>query len=91
MLLLDTSAPPVISEEQTGKLFALTPTEARVAAAIARGLRTEEIALDMGISATTLAFHMRNIFRKAGVRRQQDLVGLIFRSALLGKTALQSI
>ncbi|WP_449396471.1 response regulator [Devosia riboflavina] len=89
MLLLDTSAPPVISEEQTGKLFALTPTEARVAAAIARGMRTEEIALDMGISATTLAFHMRNIFRKAGVRRQQDLVGLIFRSALLGKTSPQ--
>jgi DNA-binding CsgD family transcriptional regulator len=37
----------------------------------------------MGITATTLAFHMRNIFRKAGVGRQQDLVALIFRGALL--------
>ncbi|KKB80837.1 hypothetical protein VW35_01135 [Devosia soli] len=85
MLLLDTEAPPAISEQLAAKLFALTPTEARVAAAIARGLRTEEIAADMGVTATTLAFHMRNIFRKAGVGRQQDLMALIFRSALLGK------
>jgi len=85
MLLLDTHAPPAISEQLAAKLFALTPTEARVAAAIARGLRTEEIASDMGVTATTLAFHMRNIFRKAGVSRQQDLMALIFRSALLGK------
>jgi len=82
MLLLDTHAPPVISEQLAAKLFALTPTEARVAAAIARGLRTEEIASDMGITGTTLAFHMRNIFRKAGVSRQQDLMALIFRGAV---------
>jgi DNA-binding NarL/FixJ family response regulator len=83
MLLLDTQAPPPISEALTARLFALTPTEARVAASLARGLRTDEVALDMGITATTLAFHMRNIFRKAGVGRQQDLVALIFRGALL--------
>lgn len=83
MLLLDTESPPNISEALTAKLFSLTPTEARVAVAIARGLRTDEIASDMGISTTTLAFHMRNIFRKAGVSRQQDLMALIFRGALL--------
>lgn len=85
MLLLDTEARPAISEALTAKLFSLTPTEARVAVAIARGLRTEEIASDMGISSTTLAFHMRNIFRKAGVSRQQDLMALIFRGALLAQ------
>lgn len=83
MFMIDTGAPPPVSEALATKLFNLTPTEARVAAAIARGLRTDEIAQDMGISATTLAFHMRNVFRKAGVGRQQDLMALLFRSSVL--------
>lgn len=83
MVLLDTDAQLDVSEAMVERLFGLTPTEARVAAAIARGQRTEQIALDMGISSTTLAFHMRNIFRKVGVSRQQDLMALIFRSTLL--------
>lgn len=84
MFLMDTGAPAPVSEALAVRLFDLTPTEGRVAAAIARGLRTDEIALDMGISATTLAFHMRNIFRKAGVTRQQDLMAVIFRGSVLG-------
>ncbi|MGB3338243.1 MAG: response regulator [Devosia sp.] len=82
MFLMDTSAEPLVSEALVAKLFALTRTEARVAAAIARGLKTDEIALDMGISETTMAFHRRNIFRKAGVSRQQDLVAMIFRGSV---------
>lgn len=82
MMLLDTETQLNVSEALVAKLFGLTPTESRVAAAIARGNRTEQIALDMGISSTTLAFHMRNIFRKAGINRQQDLMALVFRSAL---------
>ncbi|MDB5585083.1 MAG: putative two-component response regulator [Devosia sp.] len=54
-----------------------------MATSIARGLRTDEIALDMGITGTTFAFHLRNIFRKAGVNRQQELVALLSRSAVL--------
>lgn len=83
MVLLDTDAQLDVSEAMVEKLFGLTPTEARVGAAVARGQRTEQIALDMGISSTTLAFHMRNIFRKVGVGRQQDLMAIIFRSTLL--------
>ena len=83
MFLIDTDAAPPISEALAAKLFALTPTEARVASSVARGLRTDEITLDMGITATTFAFHLRNIFRKAGVSRQQELVALLSRSAVL--------
>lgn len=39
--------------------------------------------LDMVILGTTMAFHRRNIFRKAGVSRQQDLVAVIFRGSAL--------
>lgn len=83
MFMIDTGAPPPVSEALATRLFNLTPTEARVAAAIARGQRTDEIARDMGISGTTLAFHMRNVFRKAGVGRQQDLMAVLFRSSVL--------
>jgi DNA-binding NarL/FixJ family response regulator len=83
MFLIDSGAPPHISEPLTTHLFALTPTEARVATAIAKGLRTDEIALDMGITATTLAFHMRNVFRKVGVKRQQDLMAVLLRCSLV--------
>lgn len=83
MFLIDTGAPAPVSEALASKLFNLTRTEARVAAAIAKGLRTDEIAQDLEISGTTLAFHMRNIFRKAGVGRQQDLMAVMFRSSIL--------
>ena len=83
MFMIDTGAPAPVSEALATKLFSLTRTEARVAAAIARGLRTDEIAQQLEISGTTLAFHMRNIFRKAGVGRQQDLMAVMFRSSIL--------
>lgn len=83
MFLIDTDAAPPISETIAAKLFGLTPTEARVASSVARGQRTEEIILDMGITSATFAFHLRNIFRKAGVSRQQELVALLSRSAVL--------
>lgn len=83
MFLIDTGSAPQFSEQLAAKLFALTPTEARVAAAMLRGLRGDEITLSMGITATTFAFHLRNIFRKTGVTRQQDLVALLSRTAAL--------
>lgn len=59
------------------RMFGLTPTEARVAQALAQGRSRAEIANDFGISATTVAFHMRNIFQKTGTGRQAELVALL--------------
>lgn len=57
--------------------FGLTPTEARVAGALAQGRSRAQIASDFGISPTTVAFHMRNIFQKTGTGRQAELVALL--------------
>lgn len=81
--LIDTNAAPQLSEKLVAKLFGFTPTEARVATAIARGQHANQIIVDMGITTTTFAFHLRNIFRKAQVSRQQELVALLARSAVL--------
>ena len=54
-----------------------TPTEARVATILTRGVRPAEAAEELGVSQTTISFHMRNLFQKTGTNRQADLVALI--------------
>lgn len=61
-------------------MFGLTPTEARIADVLAQGRSRAQIADDFGISRTTVAFHMRNIFQKTGTSRQAELVSLLLRS-----------
>lgn len=60
--------------------FALTEAEIRVARALTQGRSLRLIAADFGISRTTVAFHMRNIFQKTGTARQAELVALLLRS-----------
>jgi len=60
--------------------FALTQAETRVARALTEGRSLQLIAADFGISRTTVAFHMRNIFQKTGTARQAELVALLLRS-----------
>ena len=80
----DPSRRPKVSGTILSELFGLTPTEADVACALANGRRTSEIAADLSISSTTVAFHLRNVFEKTGTHRQADLIALIL-------TALASI
>jgi len=58
-------------------MFRLTPTEARVALLLAQGCRTEDVAQKLDVSASTVAFHLRNLFAKTGVTRQTDIVALV--------------
>ncbi|WXL25577.1 DNA-binding response regulator [Ectopseudomonas mendocina] len=59
------------------EVFGLTPTEANVALLMAQGMRTEDVSHELGVSSTTVAFHLRNIFSKTCVTRQSELVALI--------------
>ncbi|NUH66339.1 response regulator [Sulfitobacter sp. S0837] len=74
-----------VSERLLIDLFGLTPTEARVAALLTSGARPSDVADALGISTTTVSFHMRNLFQKTGTNRQIDLVALI----LAGPMAVQ--
>jgi DNA-binding response OmpR family regulator/DNA-binding CsgD family transcriptional regulator len=77
VFLADHSSRLPLSAEALARIFGLTPTEARVARHLARGLRPEEIAQEMGIATTTTAYHLRNAFGKTGTHRQADLVALL--------------
>lgn len=63
-------------------LFGLTPTESRIAMALLEGLRSEEIADQMGVSPTTVAFHLRNLFQKTDTHRQADLIALLLAGSM---------
>ena len=52
----------------------LTPQEQRVAAAVCRGASNREIAAELYLAPKTIAFHLRQIFRKLGVRSRTQLV-----------------
>ncbi len=55
----------------------LTPHELRVAQLVAQGLTNREAAAALFVSAKTVEHHLRNVFRKLGVRRRTELARLM--------------
>ena len=68
-------------------IYALTEVEARVAAAIAGGHSIQSSAGALGISPETVRSHLKHIFRKTGVGRQQDLVRALTEIGFVGRGA----
>ena len=58
----------------------LTPTESRVAAALAEGNSVRDIAAAMGRKESSVRWHIHQIHRKHGISRQSDLVRLVLSS-----------
>lgn len=65
------------SSPQLGRLFGLTPAEARLAAELAKGVAVDEYAREKGISVATVRTQVRNLLVKTGERRLQDLVRML--------------
>ncbi len=51
----------------------LTPTELKVAQLVASGLSNKDVAAQIWVSPRTVAFHLRNVFAKAGVTSRGEL------------------
>lgn len=58
-------------------VYGLTETEARLACAIASGHSLETAAASLTMGLGTARFHLKHVFAKLGVNRQQDLVRLL--------------
>jgi LuxR family maltose regulon positive regulatory protein len=66
-----TVEPPVLLlPSQAHGAHGLTTREAQLMAHLARGLVNKQIAYELGVSETTIKFHMRNIYRKLGARNR---------------------
>jgi DNA-binding CsgD family transcriptional regulator len=58
-------------------IYAITPAEARVVLALARGATLREIADELGTSVATVRTQVKSSLEKTGTRRQAELVALV--------------
>lgn len=77
VIVSDPACASAIDEEVLRALYDLTPAEARTAAALVDGHSIPSAAQLLGVSGETLRSHLKAVFRKVGVSRQQDLVRIL--------------
>jgi DNA-binding CsgD family transcriptional regulator/PAS domain-containing protein len=75
----DPSAVPLRPLAMLQQLFGLTGAEARLAEHLFAGQTPDQAARSLDIKISTARTHIAQIFRKADVRRQSDLISLILR------------
>ena len=68
--------------DQLADLFGLTPSEARLAWAMAQGLSIADAADELGLTVETARNYSKKIYAKTGARGQSDLVRHILTSVL---------
>lgn len=85
--ILDPTTRPALDARMLSTLFALTPKEAQVAARLAQGHELSAIAVQLGITSETARSHLKSIFRKLEVNRQQEVVNLLLSLAPIGGAA----
>lgn len=54
-------------------LVKLTPTELKIAQLVSSGMSNKDVAAQVWVSPRTVAFHLRNIFAKAGITSRGEL------------------
>ncbi len=80
IFLSDPAHPVECRPDLLSSLFGFTQSEAQVVQAIMRGRQRAAVADELGVSQTTVAFHLRNIFEKTGTSRQAELVARVIRA-----------
>lgn len=74
VLLCDPSDRPRPSARLLAELYGLTPTEARVAIALASGIQVRAIARELDVQPNTVRVHLKAIYAKTHTTGQVDLV-----------------
>ena len=76
----DPETQPEGHQEVLSRLFCLTPAEARLASALMQGMSLERVADQFRLGRNTVRSQLQKIFQKTGVRRQAELVRLLWNS-----------
>ena len=77
VIVHDPCSRKLVDPQMLVSLYGLTETEARLANAISVGHSIESAAASLNMRVTTARSHLKSIFAKIGVNRQQDLVRLL--------------
>ena len=86
VFVADPDSTPPTARDQLRNLYRLTPAEAAVAMAIARGTGLQAAADELEVSLTTARTHLQHVFEKTETRRQAELVRLITANGLYVRT-----
>lgn len=81
VFIADPDKRPEFASETISRLFGLTPSEARLAAAIAAGETPREYAERVGVSDNTVRWTLKQVQSKLGTRRQLEIASLLIRAA----------
>ena len=81
MFITDLGQPSITISGGIAQRFALTPSEIQVATLLVNGHTKQQMAARIAISASTVAFHLRNLFSKTETSRQAELVAVLLSSA----------
>jgi DNA-binding CsgD family transcriptional regulator/PAS domain-containing protein len=77
VLITDPPAQPGDLAAQVVRLFALSPSEAEVAVALAGGLSPEDIARERAVRVNTIRSQIKSAMFKTGTHRQGELIRLL--------------
>jgi DNA-binding CsgD family transcriptional regulator len=84
LIVIDSALPVHTQESELRRLYGLTSTESRLAKLLMEGKDLDGCCDELGISRSTVRMHRRNLFSKTEVRRQTQLIALLFKSIGLG-------
>lgn len=79
LVLNDLEGTAAVNPDMFGKVFELTPAQAKLAGKLATGSSMETAAAEMGVTAETARSHLKAIFNRTGTHRQGELVALLNR------------
>ena len=74
VIVVDLAARPRVDPDLVAAALGLTPAESRVTVALATGQTVVGIADAMGCAESTVRMHLKRVYRKAGIRKQTELV-----------------
>jgi DNA-binding CsgD family transcriptional regulator/PAS domain-containing protein len=82
LMLSDPNDAPALPAELLRRLFALSPAEARLAAALCSGSTLNEYALEHHVSVGTARYQLKQIMAKTQVSRQAQLIQRLYSSVI---------
>ena len=74
VLIVDPETRPRVDVELVAAVLGLTPSESRVAVAVATGQTVAGTAHLLGCAESTVKTHLKRVYRKLGIRKQTELV-----------------
>ena len=74
VLVVDPAARPRVDPDLVAAVLGLSPTESRVAVAVATGQTVAGIADAQGCAESTVKTHLKRVYRKQGIHKQSELV-----------------